>query len=152
MLHQPNASDAGQGLFCCHLPQAGQKTSVSPSVGAAAEGETLFCILLLRIAEGRRRPVPLGGTQRAISRSRAAAAADGQEGAAADLPQGEAGIVGIPLTQQGQVEGGGILAAHHRQGANALRHLLAQVADGFPAPSQCPRVRPASAPIPPDGR
>ena len=46
-----------------------QKSSVSPSAGAA-EGETLFCIPLLRIAEGRRRPVPPGGTQRAISRSR----------------------------------------------------------------------------------
>ena len=47
-----------------------QKSSVSPSAGVAAEGETLLCILLLRIAEGRRRPVPPGGTQRAISRSR----------------------------------------------------------------------------------
>ena len=54
-----------------HGTAAGRaKSSVSPSADAAAEGETLFCILLLRIAEERRRPVPPGGTQRPISRSR----------------------------------------------------------------------------------
>ena len=46
--------------------------------------------------------------------------------------EGEAGVVGVALTHQGQIEGGGPLVGLHAQGARALLHLGPQVADGAP--------------------